>query len=69
MYIMIDKVAELSHQLREVGLPVSIRVHTQLLKFIRFHEMIEIFKNSLKSNSVKDKYDIPRCCLFSCYVN
>ena len=36
---MIDKVADLSHQLREVGLPVSIRRRGQ-----------KSFKNSLKSN-------------------
>ena len=31
---MIDKVADLSHQLREVGLPLVLEVHSQLLKFI-----------------------------------
>lgn len=41
---MIDKVAELSHQLREVGLPVSIRsTHSAAQVYRIWAKMIEIF--------------------------
>lgn len=49
---MIDKVADLSHQLREVGLPVSVRSTQSAAQIYR--ELGEgdrnPFKNSLKSN-------------------
>ncbi len=59
---MISKIANLSNQLREVGLPVSIRstysaseVYMQLGESDR-----DLLRTALRSVYVKDKYDIPK---------
>ena len=58
---MIDKVADLSHQLREVGLPVSVRSTQSAAQIYR--ELGEddrnLLKTALRAIYVKDKYDIP----------
>ena len=57
---MIDKVADLSHQLREVGLPVSVRSTQSAAQIYR--ELGEddrnLLKTALRAIYVKDKYDI-----------
>ena len=59
---MIDKVADLSHQLREVGLPVSVRSTQSAAQIYR--ELGEddrnLLKTALRAIYVKDKYDIPK---------
>lgn len=59
---MIDKVAELSHQLREVGLPVSIRsTHSAAQVYQDLGENDKnLLKTALRAIYVKDKYDIPK---------
>lgn len=59
---MIDKVAELSHQLREVGLPVSIRsTHSAAQVYQDLGENDRnLLKTALRAIYVKDKYDIPK---------
>ena len=57
---MIDKVADLSHQLREVGLPVSVRSTQSAAQIYRElgEEDRNLLKTALRAIYVKDKYDI-----------
>ncbi len=59
---MIDKVADLSHQLREVGLPVSVRSTQSAAQIYRElgEEDRNLLKTALRAIYVKDKYDIPK---------
>ena len=59
---MINKIANLSAQLRQEGLPVSIR-STQAA--VQVHQTFgeddrELLKSALMAVYVKDKYDIPK---------
>ena len=59
---MLNKIANLSAQLRQEGLPVSIRSTQAAVRI--YMELGEtdrqLLKNALMSVYVKDKYDIPK---------
>lgn len=59
---MIDKVVELSNQLRDVGLPVSVRSTQSATQiYMEFGENDRnLLKTALRAVYVKDKYDIPK---------
>ena len=59
---MIDKIANLSNQLRDAGLPVSIRsTHAASEVYLTLGESDrDLLRTSLRAIYVKDKYDIPK---------
>ena len=59
---MISKVAALSAQLREQGMPVSIRSTQDAVKIHQDlgEEDRELLKTALMAIYVKDRYDIPK---------
>ena len=59
---MLSKIANLSNQLREVGLPVSIRsTYSASEVFLQLGESDrDLLRTALRSVYVKDKYDIPK---------
>ena len=59
---MINKIATLSAQLRQKGLPVSVRSTQSAVQVYMAlgEDDRQLLKNALMSVYVKDKYDIPR---------
>ena len=59
---MIKKIANLSNQLRDAGLPVSIRSTQSACEiYMQFGEMDrDLLRTALRAIYVKDKYDIPK---------
>ena len=61
MIFMVDKIVELSNQLREAGIPVSVR-STQAATEIYLNPMVgkNTLKTALRAIYVKDKYDLAK---------
>ena len=59
---MVEKIVKLSNQLREAGLPVSIRSTFSANEvYLELGEMDrDLLRTALRSIYVKDKYDIPK---------
>ena len=58
---MVDKIIELSNQLREAGIPVSVR-STQAASEVYLNDSIgkNTLKTALRAIYVKDKYDLAK---------